>query len=183
MDKPEILYSKDGFEFVKVLKYKYSLKFSIENSNIILHKIIDFNLIKLIYDLNADIYEKINLEKINENEAIMSVLMKHLFEDLGLPQRFSYVKIQKYTHENKITFISQSIKTGRPDGMPIESEQLPLQTMTCDCNIITPHKILFTIDILFTQNMIVQSFAEKMMGLITFKMFNKVKQFIENIRM
>ena len=183
MDSPEILYSKDGFKFVKLLKYKYSLNFSIENPNIILHKIIDFNLIKLIYDLNPDIYEKINLQQIDENEAIMSVLMKRLFEDLGLPQRFSYVKIKKYTDKNKITFISESIKTSRPHGMPLDSEQLPLQTMTCNCDIITPHKILFTLDILFNPNMITQSFAEKMMGLITFKMFNKVKQFIENIRM
>ena len=94
MEQPEILYSKEGFEFLKVFKNKYSLKFSIENPNIILHKIIDFSLIKLMYDLNADIYEKINLEKINDNEAIMTILMKHLFEDLGLPQKFSHINIR-----------------------------------------------------------------------------------------
>jgi hypothetical protein len=183
MNNPEILFSKEGFEFAKVLKYKYSLKFYIENPNIILHKIIDFSLIKLIYDLNGDIYEKINFDKINDNEAIMSILIKNLFEDLGLPQKFSYVNIKKYTTENKITFITQSIQSERPKGMPIESEQLPLQIMTCNCDVITPHKILFTFDILFNQNMIIQTFAEKMIGLITFKIFNRVKQFIEKIRM
>ena len=182
MDKSEILYSKEGFEFVKVLKHKYSLKFSIENPNIILHKIIDFSLIKLIYDLNGDVYEKVNLEKISDNEAIMSMLMKNLFEDLGLPQRFSYINVKKYTDKNKITFISQSIKSGRPEGMPVDSEQLPLQIMICNCDIITPHKILFTFDISFNQNMIIPAFAEKMIGLITFKIFNRVKQFIEKIR-
>ena len=181
MEHPEILYSKEGFEFVKVLKYKYSLKFSIENPNIILDKIIDFSLIKLMYDLNPDIYDKINLQKINDNEAIMTILMKHLFEDLGLPQRFSYVNITKYTDENKITFISQSIQSGRPEGMPIDSQQLPLQIMICNCDILTPHQILFTFDISFNQNMIIPPFAEKMIGLITFKMFNRVKQFIEKI--
>jgi len=181
MEQSEILYSKEGFEFLKVFKNKYSLKFSIENPNIILHKIIDFSLIKLMYDLNADIYEKINLEKINDNEAIMTILMKHLFEDLGLPQKFSHINIQKYTTQNTITFISQSIKSGHPEGMPINSQQLPLQIMICNCESITPHKILFTIDISFNQNMIIPPFVEKIIGLLIFKIFNRVKQFIENI--
>jgi hypothetical protein len=183
MEKPEILYTKEGFEFVKVIKNKYSLKFTIENSFIILNQIIDFNLIKLIYDLNGDIYEKVNLQIINENEAIMTMLMKSLFEDLGMPQRFTYVNVKKYIDENKITFISQSIKSERPEGMPIDSQQLPLQIMICNCDIITPHKILFTFDISFNENMNVPSFAEKMIGLIIFKIFNRVKQFIEKVRL
>ena len=181
MQHPEILYSKEEFEFIKVLKYKYILKFSIENPNIILDKILDFSLIKLMYDLNPDIYEQINLEKFNDNEAIMSILMKHLFEDLGLPQRFSYVNIKKYIHDNTITFISQSINSDRPEGLPVDSEQLPLQIMICNCDILTPHKILSTFDISFNPNIIIQPFVEKIIGLITFKIFNRVKQFIENI--
>jgi hypothetical protein len=181
-NKIEILYTKEGFEFVKLFKNKYSLKFNIENPHIVLYKIIDFNLMKLIYDLNNDIYEKVNLEKISDNEAVMTMLMKNLFEDLGMPQKFTYVNIKKYQDDNKITFISQSINSERPEGMPFDAEQLPLQLMICNCDIITHHKILFTIDILFNQNMIVPSFAEKMIGIIIFKIFNRVKQFIEKVR-
>ena len=59
------LYSKEGFVFTKNEKNNYSLSFEMVNKNIILSKIIDFNLVKLIYDLNSDIYEKINLNIIN----------------------------------------------------------------------------------------------------------------------
>lgn len=177
------LYSKEGFVFTKNEKNKYSLSFEMENNNIILSKIIDFNLVKLIYDLNNDIYEKVNLKIINENEATINLLMKHLFEDLGLPQRFSYVHIKKNCQENRITFESETIKSERPEGMPVDSELVPIRKMVSNCDIITPHKIRFTFHVLFENNMLVPPVAEKLIGLILYKIFNRVKQFIENVRM
>ena len=182
MSEDNILYSKEGFTFKKNGKNNYNLTFKMDNKNIILSKIIDFSLIELIYKLNGDIYEKINLNKLDDNQAIMSMLMKHLFEDLGLPQRFSYVHIIKYVEPTKITFNSQSIYSDRPEGMPEHSEQMPIKNMVCECNILTHHCIEFSCNILFEDNMNIPQFAEKMVGLILFKIFNRVKQFIENVR-
>lgn len=183
MSEQNVLYSKEGFMFVKNLKNNYSLTFQMENNNIILAKIIDFNLVKLIYDLNNDIYEKVNLQILNENEATINLLMKHLFEELGLPQRFSYLHMKKFVTENNIKFISQTIKSERPEGMPDSAELMPIQNMTCSCDIITPHKIKFTCIMLFEPTMNVPPVAEKLVGLILYKIFNRVKQFIENVRM
>lgn len=179
----EILYHKEGFTFVKNTKNNYSLSFQMENNNIILAKTIDFHLVKLIYDLNKDIYEKVNLHIINDNEATINLLMKHLFEDLGLPQRFSYLHLKKIVGENNITFVSQTINSERPPDMPIDAELMPIQNMTCNCDILTQHKIKFTCNILFEPSMNIPSIAEKLVGLILFKIFNRVKQFIENVRM
>ena len=178
-----VLYSKEGYDFVKNSKNDYSLSFQMENNNIILSKVIDFNLVKLIYDLNNDIYEKVKIEILNENEAIANLLMKHLFEELGLPQRFSYLHMKKFVGENNIKFVSQTIKSNRPEGMPIDAELMPIQTMTCNCDIITPHKIKFTCRVLFEPIMNVPPVAEKLVGLILYKIFKRVKQFIENFRM
>lgn len=182
MSESDILYSKDGFIFGKNSKNNYSLTFQMNNESIILSKIIDFSLIKLIYDLNGDIYEKVNVQKIDDNQVVMIMLMKHLFEDLGLPQRFSYVHIIKKYEENKITFTSQSIYSERPDGMPENAEQMSIKNMICDCYIVNPHHIKFTCNIIFEDYTIVPKFAEKLVGLILFKIFNRVKQFIENVR-
>jgi hypothetical protein len=73
MSNSNILYSKEGFIFTKNDKNDYTLSFSMQNNSIVLSKIIDFKLIKLIYDLNGDIYEKINMNIINENEAIANL--------------------------------------------------------------------------------------------------------------
>lgn len=176
-----VLFTKEGFHFIKNEKNNYQLTFELKNNHIILPNIIDFNLVKLIYDLNGDIYENVVLNKINEDEAIMTMLIKHLFEDLGLPQRFSHIHIQKHIETDKITFVSESINE-RPPNMPPEAEQAPIQNMICTCHIITPHHIQFKCEIIFGNNMSIPPFAEKMVGLIIFKIFNRVKQFIENVR-
>ena len=77
MTSSNVLYSKEGFIFTKNDKNDYTLSFSMQNNSIVLSKIIDFNLIKLIYDLNGDIYEKININIINENEAIANLLINY----------------------------------------------------------------------------------------------------------
>jgi hypothetical protein len=183
MEEPIILYSKEGFNFIKNKKNDYSLSFQMENNNIILSKIIDFNLVKLIYDLNSDIYEKVNIKIINENEAIVNLLMKHLFQDLGLPQRFSYLHIKRYINQESISFFSESIKSERPPDMPDDAELMNITNSIINCNIITPHIIKFECNIVFDKTMIVPAIAEKMIGLILYKIFNRVKQFIENVRM
>jgi hypothetical protein len=183
MSETDILYSKEGFTFAKIKKNNYVLNFHMENNTIVLSNIIDFSLVKLIYDLNGDIYEKVNLTKLDDNQAVMCMLMKHLFEDIGLPQRFSYVHMTKHIEPNKITFISKSIYSERPEGMPESSEQMPIRNMVCECNIITPHKMGFSCNVMFDDHMIIPPFAEKMVGLILFKIFNRVKQFIEKVRM
>lgn len=183
MSESNVLYSKEGFVFKKNTKNNYSLTFNMENKHIVLPKIIDFNLVKLIYDLNNDIYEKVTLNKLNDNEAVMVMLIKNLFEELGMPQRFSYVHMKKYEDTSKISFLSQSIKGDRPEGIPDEAEQMLIDKMNCDCVIVTPHDIRFTTNIIFDENANIPAFVEKMVGLIIFKIFKRVKQFIENVRM
>jgi len=183
MDFEDILFDKEGLKFVKVKKNHYKLHFSMENNNIILSKIIDFNLIKLIYDLNGDIYDNVNIEKISENEVIAILLMKNLFEDIGLPQRFLHIHINKFVQDNKITFLSNSIKTHRPEGVPIDSELMAIEFMSIICDIVTPHKVCFSLNIMFDEELSVPTFVEKIVGVIVGKIFKRVKQFIENVRM
>jgi len=182
MNNVNILYSKDGFNFSKNSKNNYCLTFQMENTSIIISKIIDFSLVKLMYDLNVDIYEKVELRKIDDNHAIMNMLMKHLFEDVGLPQRFSYVDIIKQVEENKVTFISHSIYSNKPEGMPENAEQMPIKKMICECKLITQHCVDFSCNVIFEDHMIIPTFSEKLIGLILFKIFNRVKRFIENVR-
>ena len=177
-----ILFNKEGFIFSRVKKNQYKLEFTMENNNIIISKIVDFNLIKLMYDLNPDVYEKVEFQQINDYEAIVSLLLKHFFEDLGMPQKFSFLHIRKFTEERKIIFKSEPIKDKRPTGIPDDCEQMNIQDFIGICDIVTPHKVNFTFNVLFDPSANVPAFAEKMVGLILFKIFKRVKQFIENVR-
>lgn len=176
-----VLYSKDGLLFTKIKKNTYNLTCSIENNRIILSKIIDFNLIKLIYDLNKDIYEKVNMENINENEVNATLLMKNMFEDIGMSQKFVYIHIQKEIKDGKIIFISKSIKNKRPEFVPDDSELMEIDNMTIVCESINNHKIHFSFHISFDLDLNIPNFVEKIVGVIVGKIFKRVKLFIENI--
>lgn len=181
-NNPKVLYDRDGIKFTKLFDKKYNIVFTMENNNIILAKVIDFSLLKLIYDLNGDIYEHVEVNKINENEAVATMLMKPLFEDLGLPQKFSYLHIEKSINENQIMFHSKSILTERPKNIPHDAELAAMKENIGICEIITPHKIKFSFTVVFEDYMKIPPFAEKMVGLILNKIFKRVKQFIENVR-
>ena len=181
MDSEIILFNKEGFRFIRTIKNQYKLDFSIENERINIANIIDFNLIKLIYDLNPDVYEYVNLNRVSENEAIITLLMKHFFEDLGLPQRFSYVNMNRHVESNKIIFHSKSIRDHRPPNMPPNSELMNMRDLICNCDIVTVHKANFSVNVIFDHSMNIPPFAEKMIGMILFKIFKRVKQFIENV--
>ena len=183
MNNEIVLVNKDGFMFSFVNKNHYRVKFDIENEHIFMAKIIDFPMIQLIYDLNGDIYEKVNVEYLNENEIIATIIIKHFFEDLGMPQKFSFIHMKKTIEQDRILFTGQSISSHLPEGMPIGSELMKIQDLNCNCKLITPHSIDFNVDIIFDKSMLVPKFAEKMIGIILLKIFKRVKQFIENIRM
>jgi len=181
MDQEAVLFNKEGFQFVRIMKNQYRLDFSIKNERIIIANILDFNLIKLIYDLNPDVYEYVNINQQNENEAIITLLMKHFFEDLGLPQRYSYMNMKRIVETNKIIFRSQSIRDIKPKNMPQDSELMNMKDLICNCVSETQHKVNFLVNVIFHENTIVPPFAEKMIGMILFKIFKRVKQFIENV--
>lgn len=178
----KILVEKDGMKFSRIEKNHYMLSFSMQNQHIFLKNIINFDLIKLIYDLNNDIYEKVHLEKINEQEAIITLVMKHFFVDMGLPQKYSYLHIQKLVEENMITFHSQTIYGSKPQDVPEEAEIVPLKSVKIICETIDQHKMNATCSVYFNENHRVPVFAEKFVGMILYKIFNRLKQFIENYR-
>jgi len=182
MDYETILFNKEGFIFSRVKKNYYKLIFSIENNYINLPKIIDFNLIKLTYELNPDIYEKFNLQILNDYEAVFTSLFKHFCEDLGLPQNYSFLNMKIYREEKKIIIKSNTIYSFKPEIIPDDAELMKMDDLTTICDIITPHKVMFSFFVTFNPLANISTFVEKMIGLILFKIFKRVKQFIENVR-
>ena len=178
-----VLFDKDGFTFIRVNKNHYKLLFSIENKNIIMSKIIDLNLIKLIYDLNPDIYEYVNIEKLKDDEMNSTLLMKHFFQDIGISQKYSLIHTTKSVEERNITFKSYTFKSHRPQNLPQDAELLDLKDVTCVCHLATPHKTDFSVNLLFEPSIVIPSFIEKIIGMIFYKIFKRIKQFIENVRL
>ena len=181
MDLENVLFNKDNFKFTRVNQNHYIIEFTIENNNIDLSKIIDFNLIKLIYDLNTDIYINVSLEKINDENAVAILLLKNFFEDIGFPQHYCYVNINKVVNDNCIQFNTETIQTHRPEGIPPDAEIMNISNLTTKCDIITQHKVNFIHTVIFDSTLNFPLFVEKTIGIILNKIFKRVKQFIEKV--
>ena len=181
-----IFKSKNEIEFKRIKTHNYKVSFELNNNNIILPKILNMDLLELVYMLNKDIYDYSNLVKVNDGEAILINVMKPFFKDLGLPQRFSHLKIEKSVmNEDNIQFKSTTLcdEKTRDENIPINAQLLPIELMITDCKIQNIHSILFTQTIIFDEKLmpVMPPYLEKMIGSVTCKVFTRMKQFIENM--
>jgi hypothetical protein len=189
-DRSKVILNKDGMKFVKHSNNTFNLSFSLENQFINVPAIINFELIKLIYDLNPDIYERVLLKKNSEEEAVITLLMRHFFVDLGLKQKYSHVIMKKKTIVNEsdnnslqIQFSTTTLRTDeKHEIIPDEAELVQLESLQIVVDCVSSSRCVFNCFILFNKQFNMPPFMEKMIGVIINKVFNRGKQFIENIR-
>ena len=184
MEESSVLYEKNDTKIIKLDNGNYNLFFSIENNKMYLDSIINFDLIKLIYDLNKDICEKVNLEKYDENSATISVLIKNLFEDLGLSQKYSCLEITKSIHNSQIIFdLKTIVPTKKPEWVNNDMELANIKSIKLISNVLNnQHKVNFKCLIDFQEDIEAPVFVQKVSVMVINKIINRLKQFIENVR-
>lgn len=184
---PQKIIEKNGIKLSKITRTNYNLTFDINNNNIVLPSIINFDLIQLIVKLNPNIFENIELEleaetdlELETNKKI-NVLFKDIFSDIGLPQYYISLNINKSILDtNKIVF-NTSLYDNKLDSYPPDVELLTAQNIIISFEIINNHFIKINGDITLLENHQVHPFAEKLIGNIIYNIFIRLKQFIENI--
>lgn len=177
-----IIINKNNFQFTKLDSHIFNLVFEINNHNIILPKIINFDLINLIYKLNSNIFEQIQTNKINNDEININLFLRDLFGELGLPQYFSSFNIiKRENNESKSTNIVFVCIANAVIKVPDGYETVPLDKVIVNFEIVSDHKVYISCNIILLQDHGLPSFFEKITGNLIYNIFNKVKQFIENV--
>jgi hypothetical protein len=178
---PQKIIEKNGINLTKITHTNYNLTFDINNNNIVLPSIIKFDLIQLIVKLNPNIFENIESELETETNKQINILFKDLFSDIGLPQYYISLNINKSVLDtNKIVFNS-SFYDNKLDSYPDDVELLTAQNITISFEIINNHFIKINGDMTLLENHVIHPFAEKLIGNIIYNIFIRLKQFIENI--
>ena len=67
-------------------------------------------------------------------------------------------------------------------GLQKEVELLPIENLNIECTFSSPHKVNLNCLIVFHSSLIVPAFIEKVIGIIVNKIFNRIKIFIESIK-
>ena len=167
---------------VRIATNKYRMTTTIENKKIYMKNLLNFNLINLIYQTNLDKFEKINLNIINEEDANVFLLMKHLFKEMGLKQRYFCFDIKKIDLENGISFIlTQNADYGQQVNDCSNAHLMPINHMLYNFEIVSLHKIKMTQYINFDPEVGLPALLEPVFGLVSKTMLKQMKHFIEAI--
>jgi len=182
----ELINQNENFIFERIQKNNYKMSLCINNNNIILPKILDLNIIKLIYSLNKDIYEDVSFNQINDNEIIVITLIKNFFEDLGIAQKYTHVNIEMIQRKeipfNQIIFNAKTISNSiKPIIIPDDAELVNVREMIITCNIITEHQVNISCNIFFQEKTNILPFIEKLIGKFVYNIFKKLIMFLEKL--
>ena len=177
----KIIIDKPHFKMERIDKNNYVMHFNIKNDKLYLKKIINLSTLKILYEVNKEIFDDFKIIKKNDSTAETYFLIKHFFSDFGLPQKYTHLDIEKIDDlENDAILFSCKNTESYTLDIPNKGEQLSVDIILFKCILKGEHEVSITCDVILNKNAIVPAFAEKMASVIISKIFIKIKQFIEN---
>jgi hypothetical protein len=194
----KILFEKNGIKIQKEKEDedddKFTITFFLENKeHIDITHFVSIDFLKLVHDLNPDIFESIHIHKFSEKkekeeeEANVLFIFKDLFGDIGLPQFYMCFNIVLSPNEaegGEKTFILTPLeKTG--DVLELKQNKVEIQFRKCTlvCKTISEYHIDFCLQsVLSANNLFSTSYIEKMASMLLYKLLNRVKQFIYTLK-
>ena len=105
----KILLDKNGVKFTKVTHDTFHIAFAVENSRDV-RPLINLNLIKLLRDLNTELFESYTDVNIDETELHVYILFKDLFAELGIPQYYYNFSLIAEEDKNQNVDICNGLK-------------------------------------------------------------------------
>jgi hypothetical protein len=175
---------KDGIQMERIEKNKYSLSFSLHSDRLYLKNLLTFDIIKILYEVNKDIFDDFSMSQSGERAEVY-FLIKHFFSDFGLPQKYMHLNVEKIENEeaNTIIFVCQN---QNPDlytsvlKIPSKGDQMEIELIHLTCKLTSDHCVEMKQVMFFDNELNIPSFVEKMAGTLISKTIMRVKQFIEN---
>jgi len=170
----------------------YLLQFLAENKSVNMYNIINLEIYNLMFTLNKDNFEKIEMhsmesttlssgtENKNINEVNVLFLFKPFASDLGIKPKYMYVRVKEVCEPNKKTYNCVDVDYPNPEELK-NYDKIINTISSMVVNFESYHKInisyIFKLDLSHS----LPIYMENIMGLIMKKVFLNLKQFIELI--
>ena len=172
VNKPKLMISRNK-------KNNYKVVMKIENTKIFMEKILNFQLIKLIFEINKTNFECCLLEEEeNGQEANLYLLVKPLFKDLGVLQR--YISLHLTKKDNEYYGVSFP-EYGKKHNTCKNAILSPIKEMTISSSFPTPHKMILTIQIIVQDDYEMNMVFEKILVNFLKNIYSQTITFIEKI--
>ena len=170
----------------------YLLQFLAENSNVNLYTMINLDIYNLMFTLNKDNFDKIEMHSIasntlssgsenkNLNEVNVLFLFKPFSTDLGIKPKYMYVRVTEVCEPNKKTYNCVDVDYPNPEELK-NYDKIINTISSMVVNFESYHKINISYIFKLELSHSLPIYMENIMGLIMKKVFLNLKQFIELI--
>jgi len=177
----------------------YLLQFYAENNQVNLYNMINLDIYNLMFTLNKDNFEKIEIRDIstssapsspdkninkntdkNINEVNVLFLFKPFAADLGIKPKYMYVRVTEVCEPNKKTYTCMDLDYPNPDELK-NYDKVVNTISSMVVNFESYHKINISYIFKLELSHSLPIYMENIMGLIMKKVFINLKQFIELI--
>ena len=160
----------------------FLLQLNANNQNINFYDIINFNIYGVLYELNKDKLEKIEIKKIiSKDEIEILFIFKELSKDIGLKKKYMYLNVKIEDKANQRKFLSYDIEYENMEELK-DYERIKNEYSILIVNFENQHKIGINYFFKLVLPEELPIYMENIFGLLMKKLFFNLKLFIENLK-
>ena len=175
-NKENIFLNKDK------INNSFLISFHLENKNKNIDDFISLEMYDLLYNLNKDTIDKIQIKnRISNNEVDVLFIFKPFGQDLGFKNKYMYVNTRLEVRDNKKIFISNDKEYPFPDELK-NYEKLNNIVSYMIVDFLSQNKANINYFFKLETPDILPIYMENIFGILMKKMFIQLKRFIEIIQ-
>lgn len=183
MEIEKTFIKKQNLFISRVKPKQYKIDMTVENHQLFMEKLLNFNLVKLIFEINKTNFDECHLEE-NENgkEADIYLLIKPLFKDLGFFQRYISLHLTRYEDNGSVKFSGVAFpEYGETHNKCKNAIPAPIKEINISSFLYNPHKMTLNIQIILEDTFEMSTIFEKIFITILKKHNLQFIEFIEKI--
>ena len=162
----------------------FNLQYRIINKQMYLDKLINFQFLNIIYELNKSLFDDFKIQIISEDKATIYILFKWLFKDFDIKQCAVVLNINRTAlKEDQICFECTSVIDANSSfyTIPEHVKILNVDNLTICFDITDKHNIHIDNTLILQKKPNILPYIQKMTAQIISKMIINTKQFIEKM--
>ena len=161
----------------------FNLQYRIINKQMYLDKLINFQFLNIIYELNKSLFDDFKIQIISEDKSTIYILFKWLFKDFDIKQCAVVLNINRTAlKEDQICFECTSISDANLSfTIPKHVQILQVDNLTISFDISDKHNVHIDNTLILQKKPNILPYIQKMTAQIISKMIMNTKQFIEKM--
>lgn len=171
------IFNKYPLKICRIDTNQYFVEAKLSYKKIDIVKLLEFNSLHILKNLNQDIIENIFITIIDNNFASLFIEYKHFLKDFGFAQFAVDLMVERVENNDIIEFLCRNNTIARE--IDKKCTILPIDNLFVRFHILTSSEIKIIIDSKINIHFDIPIFIEKFIIRIIHKMFIRLKEFIE----